>query len=31
MPANKVPAPATLAIFALGLMGLGLRRINKQS
>jgi len=31
MPANKVPAPASLAIFALGLMGLGLRRINKQS
>jgi hypothetical protein len=31
MPANQVSAPATLAIFALGLMGLGLRRINKQS
>jgi hypothetical protein len=31
MPANKVPAPATLAIFALGLMGLGLRRFKKQS
>jgi hypothetical protein len=26
-----VPAPSTLAIFALGLMGLGLRRIKKQS
>jgi hypothetical protein len=31
IPANKVSAPATLAIFALGLMGLGLRRIKKQS
>jgi hypothetical protein len=27
----EVPAPSTLAIFALGLMGLGLRRIKKQS
>jgi hypothetical protein len=30
-PANQVSAPATLAIFALGIMGLGLRRIKKQS
>ena len=30
-PISEVPAPATLAIFALGLMGLGLRRIKKQS
>jgi fibro-slime domain-containing protein len=28
---NPVPAPSTLAIFALGLMGLGLRRFKKQS
>jgi hypothetical protein len=30
-PVNQVSAPATLAIFALGLMGLGLRRFKKQS
>jgi len=28
---NDVPEPSTLAIFALGLMGLGLRRFKKQS
>jgi fibro-slime domain-containing protein len=28
---NPVPEPSTLAIFALGLMGLGLRRFKKQS
>jgi len=31
LTANQVSAPSTLAIFALGLMGLGLRRIKKQS
>jgi len=30
-PISEVPAPSTLAIFALGLMGLGLRRIKKQA
>lgn len=29
--ANAVPEPSTLAIFVLGFMGLGLRRIKKQS
>ena len=29
--ATSVPAPSTLAIFALGLMGLGARRFKKQS
>jgi hypothetical protein len=30
-PVGEVPEPSTLAIFALGLMGLGLRRFKKQS